>query len=775
MVRPYLKLVRLALLLSLLLPIVVTLCGRAVDVIPMSWNIIIKTLPILLAAALIYAAIHFLIRYGENSIERISRDLAHYIDHIPIGHIDFAILGSAAMSLFLELAVIRWQSEIFPVFAFYKNYSLLACFAGLGLGYALARGETLPLFLSIPLLTTQFALLSALRYGIDESLVELVWRTPVIEQLTMGVHVGGSAPYLIAVYFLLTTVFILTVLSFIPVGQLCGRLMAKRPNLRAYGLNLLGSVLGVILITAVTFSWTPPVVWFSICLSVLLVFQQSSRRILLLGVLSTLVGLTILSWPVRPGIERLHSPYQLLERGPGQKGLALINAAGLYFMRIHDLSFTNANRRDDRTLRSIAEYYELPYRVYGKPAQDVAIVGSGAGNDVAAALRLAAEHVDAIEIDPAILKLGTMYHPEKPYQNPRVATFVNDARTFLRATQKTYDIIVYGLLDSHTVLSHASSVRLDSFVYTVEGLREARQRLKPHGLLSLSFSVLSEKIGRKIYLMMQEAFDGEPPICVRSGYDVSVTFLQTRNGGLAVDEGLLRASGFDNVTDDFANQDIEADMSTDDWPFLYMPKRVYPVSYLLMLGLILVLSAVLTFSFMKAKPAFSSSEFFFLGSGFMLVETKAITELGLTFGNTWQVIGIAICGILFMAFLANCAVMWFRIHRPGLSFMFLVASLLIGFFISKHGCFAPSNTGRINTLIVLTCPMLFSGIVFSSLLSRAKDITGVMAANLLGAMTGGVLEYNSMYFGFRFLYLLAILLYILAIAAFYLGKTSRSL
>ena len=36
----------------------------------------------------------------------------------------------------------------------------------------------------------------------------------------------------------------------------------------------------------------------------------------------------------------------------------------------------------------------------------------------------------------------------------------------------------------------------------------------------------------------------------------------------------------------------------------------------------------------------------------MLLETKAITELGLTFGNTWQVVGISILGILVMAFLA---------------------------------------------------------------------------------------------------------------------------
>ena len=74
----------------------------------------------------------------------------------------------------------------------------------------------------------------------------------------------------------------------------------------------------------------------------------------------------------------------------------------------------------------------------------MAVVGSGTGNDVAAALRSGARHVDAIEIDPAILMLGQTAHPEHPYQDPRVHAIVNDARSFLRTTDQTYDMIVYG-------------------------------------------------------------------------------------------------------------------------------------------------------------------------------------------------------------------------------------------------------------------------------------------------------------------------------------------
>jgi hypothetical protein len=59
----------------------------------------------------------------------------------------------------------------------------------------------------------------------------------------------------------------------------------------------------------------------------------------------------------------------------------------------------------------------------------------------------------------------------------------------------------------------------------------------------------------------------------------------------------------------------------------------------------------------------------------------------------------------------------------------------------------------------LSLPIFFSGILFARFLDTGVSIGGAMAVNLLGAMVGGLLEYNSMYFGFRFLYGLAAALY----------------
>ena len=81
-------------------------------------------------------------------------------------------------------------------------------------------------------------------------------------------------------------------------------------------------------------------------------------------------------------------------------------------------------------------------------------------------MRANATRVDAIEIDPVILALGERYDPEHPCRDARVKNIVNDARSFLRSTGDKYDLIGYGLLDSHALLRSASSVPYGSFYHS---------------------------------------------------------------------------------------------------------------------------------------------------------------------------------------------------------------------------------------------------------------------------------------------------------------------
>jgi hypothetical protein len=135
-------------------------------------------------------------------------------------------------------------------------------------------------------------------------------------------------------------------------------------------------------------------------------------------------------------------------------------------------------------------------------------------------------------------------------------------------------------------------------------------------------------------------------------------------------------------------------------------------------------------------------------------------------GGTWFVIAATIILVLVMAFLANLMVQGRVVQQTGLAYLGLMVSLLVGYFYARnHGLItlgSPQASLAVSC-VLLTLPLFFSGIVFSTLIGRADvSISTALAYNLMGALFGGLMEYNSMYFGFSFLYLLAMGFYFLA-------------
>ena len=615
LLRAYLRLVTLGLACGALLPPVAVVFTRIQTRSPLLEGRFLFGLAVGLSVwggacvMLLVASKRLRMRLDETGVKQ-----AVFIDGLTGPWADLAIVGAAAASLVLELAVIRWQGTVFPVFAFYKDLGLLACFVGLGTGYALGERRHIPSLLAIPLVAAQIGLLVFLRHTGEGMRARSVLPTAVSEQLNMFLPTASGFSSLVPIYFFLACVFLLTALAFVPIGQVCGRTMARRTNLRAYGLNLLGSLLGVLAMQGLSAWWTPPIVWFGAAFLGLLVFQTFSAKTFLLAVLSGAAGLAALATPVTDGTERTYSPYQLVERR-GEGHWMTICASGLHYQTALDLSDENmAWRKDDPYATAVKAYYELPYRLFaakrGRPER-VAIAGAGSGNDAAGALRMDVRHVDAIEMDPAIVAMGKQYHPEAPYNDPRVACVVNDARSHFRQTPHRYDLVAYGFLDSHAALSHGSGVRVDSFVYTVEGIREARACLKPGGLMSLAFNVIAPELGQKIFAMMREAFDGQAPLCVRrtDAHD-AVMFIQ--GDGWDRDElrVLAEKTGFEDCTATYTDSGMAVDLPTDDWPFFYMPRRVYPLSYVGMVALMATLAVGLVVSLLGRSPSDGSGKAF---------------------------------------------------------------------------------------------------------------------------------------------------------------------
>jgi spermidine synthase len=666
-----------------------------------------------------------------------------------------AVVLVTMLSLLLELVLIRWMASVFPVFSFYKNFPMLACFLGLGAGYAVAERQPCAPAMVLPMLALFVGVVTLLRY--DTGVAYLIF------------SIGWLSTFDLPVYCLLGASFIICACICYPVGQLCGKLLHSSNSLNAYSFNLLGSMFGVIALFVMSLYWLPPVIWFAVTGAIMLLFVLRRDDFLPVGIASFCVLLAILAWPVQPETQRIYSPYQLLERTAKPDGLMQILSGGNYYQKVYNFAENNRGHESDAD-RYVRAYYEFPYK-FAKAPERVAIVGAGSGNDAATALRMGAAHVDAIEIDPAIAFLGTKYHPERPYDDPRVNLSINDARNFFRTANQQYDLIVYGVLDSHTALSHASNLRVDSYVYTREGIAEAFRLLKPDGVLSISFTLVNDSLGLKLSKILRELPGAGKPLVVRVGYDSARTtaFIVKKGGVVTMPEASAFASlGFTDVSDYFNQPYPEASVPTDDWPFFYMVERVYPVTYMIALGMILLLS----YFFVRKTIGFTDPidhsyvPFFFLGSGFMLVETKAITELGLHLGGTWFVIAAAIMLVLVMAYLANLIVTRTARGLAGPAYVGLFVSLLVGYGLAtSHGQWmvGPPLVQLAISCLVLTIPLFFAGIVFSSLIGEIRiNISTAFAYNLMGALFGGVMEYNSMYFGFAFLYLLALGFYGLA-------------
>jgi hypothetical protein len=271
------------------------------------WSALLLEGAMLTGAALIATWVLFhVLRKLEPILDANALAQAHFLDTLDLRNVDLAIAFSAALSLFLELALIRWQSSVLEFLAFYKNFSLLACFAGLGLGYALAARTRVPLLVVVPLLTAQFCFILLVRMAPNDLSVN-----PFREQLTMGLQQGDWVAAVVLFLFL-SVIFLLTALTFVPIGQLCGRLMERRKALRAYGLNLLGSLFGVVTMLVASFLWTPPLVWFALCFLGILLFHLRRPSSLIAGIVFSTVGTIVMAWwPIDPLWNRVYSPYQL--------------------------------------------------------------------------------------------------------------------------------------------------------------------------------------------------------------------------------------------------------------------------------------------------------------------------------------------------------------------------------------------------------------------------------------------------------------------------------
>ena len=674
------------------------------------------------------------------------------------------ILLACALSLFLELAIIRIHSSYIHYFSFLKNISLISCFLGLGIGYSLRIYKVFSLNWIFPLLFLQIVMV----YFLSDTPVSSALLNPISERLTMGQDTARNLIHLALIYAFTIFIFIFNALCFVPIGHLIARLMNNIENLKAYSFNLIGSLFGILGFVLFSFLNTPPIIWITISFLLFFVIIKGNIKNYSISVLSILSIIFVFSLDIKNKNNTIYSPYQNITVDHFSTPLSpsVIKTSNTFYQAVLNLSESTKNMTENIISGNVmgeyvdiiheAEFYNLPYLVAENKLNNVLIVGSGAGNDVAAANRFNIPNISAVEIDPVIAELGKKLHPENPYNNKNVDIIIDDARSYINKTSKKYDAIVYGLLDSQMNLSSKGGIRLDSYVYTVDAFEEAKSKLKNNGFLIISFFAQTDEIGFKIYKMLEKAFEKKPIVLKSASNNRYVYLASNQNINFNFDK-----IKFFKISNKFIeNQNFTVDISTDDWPFLYMPKKIYPKSYMLIISVLIISS----FIFLRKITNMKSNDFsyccFFLGAGFMLIETKCITEFAKIFGTTWLVNAIVISVILVMAFIANFIIMK-KVKVPiYLNYLFLFLSIVLG-----YATFSNLLVGIDNPIypVLLTLPILFSGIAFSKEILKINSTSQALSANILGAMFGGFLEYNSMYFGFGSLYILAGAIYLLAL------------
>ena len=169
----------------------------------------------------------------------------------------------------MEMLLIRWVSSEIRIFAYFKNFVLISCFLGFGLGCALCRRKVNLLATLLPLLavTTIIQLPWQGMRGLMQSLS--IYLGSVSEVHIWGVRaefiVRARCRVFLYVLSIVVPLFALLAWTFVPIGQLVGWYLEAAPRgIWGYSLNVLASLAGILLYSLLCFLYQPPVIWFLI-------------------------------------------------------------------------------------------------------------------------------------------------------------------------------------------------------------------------------------------------------------------------------------------------------------------------------------------------------------------------------------------------------------------------------------------------------------------------------------------------------------------------------
>jgi hypothetical protein len=633
--------------------------------------------------------------------------------------------------LFFELLCIRWIPAYVRYLSYFTNFILLASFLGIGLGILAARRATFR-FPSFPLLVLFLAGVVALnRFELNISSTDVLY-------FGSGTHGFAQAES----FILLPLIFTFVAAAFIPLARTLGVLFRQTAPLTAYTFDILGSLAGTAAFFVIGYFALPPIYWFAI------------------------LGLLVLALSAKTEVIRTALPLI------AAAGIALFLQRGTYWSPYYKITLTPAEPAGyNLDVNSIGHQSMIPWqnkepfyrRVYdlfpGASFEHALILGAGTGSDTATALANGVQSITAVEIDPVIMKLGARFHPDRPYSDPRVRLVNADGRAFLRYTKDKFDLIIFALPDSLTLTSSIANLRLESFLFTQDSLVAAREALAPNGVLVLYNYYREPWLIEKLASTVGRTFGRDSFVSTYGGHGRGAVIINgprlseippgafgpyhEDTSSTADKELRVTGEGFFPVTD--------KPPATDDWPFVYLPKKSFPGLYLRGLAVVLAISLVGIF---WIAPRGTLRRFdwhmFFLGVAFALLEVKALTTFSLLFGSTWNVNSLVFFAILTSVLIAVLINARFALRRVWVFYLLLFGMLALNLVVRPETLLIQNAIERyLVASALIFAPVFLANIIFSGSFRETEVADVAFASNLLGIMVGGMLEYFSMLVGYH--------------------------
>ena len=646
------------------------------------------------------------------------------------------LVVASALMLFVQLALIRWSGANLVHLSYFSNLILLASFLGIGLGFLRARKpRDLGRYAPVAVLVL-IAFIFFFPARIEGSSSELIFFTEV-------------KPTGLPTWVTLPLVFLVVAFAMTLLGEITGRAFLEFTALDAYRWDIVGSLSGTLLFTLVAFLRSPSWIWPTVMLvALVLLYGKTLPIISWLAAIGIIVLLAIES--LTPGVS--WSPYYKVTTQD------YTNTAPPYTaVQVNGIPHQNVLDAEKRL--EIEPLYGRPYeRAVDNPLRNVLVIGAGTGTDVALALSRGAQRVDAVEIDPRIQQIGIEKNPNQPYADPRVTTYIDDGRAFLSRTDNEYDLILFALPDSLTLVSGASQLRLESYLFTRESIQEAYDHLSPDGVFAMYNYYREDWLINRLAGTVEEVFGHAPCIDRFTAVQSLAVMAIGKSPENAVcddtwERAAIAASG----------QEIPAP-SADDRPFLYLKDASIPQIYLLLIGLILAVSLIaIRVVGGPLRQMRGYADLFLMGMAFLLLETRSITTFALLFGTTWLVNALVFAGVLLAVLLAIEVTRRYSPRRPWV-IAALFISLAIAWLVPNAWLLTLPVPLRLLVAVVLAfAPIFCANLYFTSRFKEAANPTAAFAANLFGAMIGGTLEYLSLLTGYRFLLVVAAVIYLAAV------------